>query len=237
MISKSLAPLGELAVREAGADGYALFRCAPEGIFEHLSGAGVAITPELLGGGSGIRVACYPLHSSGLQTGLLAFAFVNRMLTQAAQARLCRMAAAIGQVWQLSEAVETLAAVAAETGRLEAELADSKIASRTLGFLEEPPEAGDVVDAVTRHVQTVLSRFESNKILEKRRQDLEDELAERGLAARAKAVLRETSGLSEAAAHLHLRTLSRATRRPIREVALELIAHAGEADRTPAKNG
>jgi AmiR/NasT family two-component response regulator len=225
MSGESLHPLAALAMREAGADGYVLFRHAADGRLDRLSGAGVTITEELLAGGPGFSVSCYPLRSGGHPTGLLAFAFENRALTQAAKSRLCRMAAAIDQVWQLSEAAENLAAVAVEIAKLETELADSKIASRTLGFLEDPPEAGDVVDAVARHVQSVLSRFESNTLLEKRRQELEQELEERGLAARAKAVLRETGGFSEAAAHLHLRMLSRKTRRPIRDVALDVIAH------------
>jgi hypothetical protein len=226
MTGESLHPLAALAMREAGADGYALFRGATGGSLEPLSNAGLTITQEHLSGGAGVGIACYPLRSGGEQTGLLAFAFADRLLTQAARSRLCRMAAAIGQVWQLSESAQSLAAAASEIGKLEAELADSKIASRTLGFLEDPPEAGDVVDAVARHVQSVLSRFESNTLLEKRRQELEREIEERELAERAKAVLRETGGLSEAAAHLHLRMLSRKTRRPIREVAHELIEHA-----------
>lgn len=230
MTSESLHPLASLAMREAGADGYVLFRRTLDGQLDRVSGAGVPITEELLSGGAGLSVACYTLRSGDHPSGVLAFAFAHRALTQAARSRLCRMAVAIGQAWQLSETAQTIAAVAFEIGRLETELADSKIATRTLGYLEDPPtadnDAGDVVDAVTRHVQSVVGRVELNTLLEKRRKELEEELEERGLAAQAKAVLREKEGLSETAAHLRLRMLSRKTRRPIREVALELIEHA-----------
>jgi hypothetical protein len=68
--------------------------------------------------------------------------------------------------WQLSENAEVVAATALEIGRLETELADSKIASGTLGYLEDPPDAGDVVDAVARHVQSVLGRVDLTTLTE-----------------------------------------------------------------------
>jgi hypothetical protein len=241
MISESLHPLASLAMRGAGADGYVLFSRTPDGQLDRVSGAGVPITEELLSGGVGLSVASYTLRSGALgssndASGVLAFAFAKRALTQTARSRLCRMAVAIGQAWQLSETAQSIAAVALEIGRLETELADSKIGTRTLGYLEDPPhtlapnDGGDLVDAVTRHVQSVLSRVELNALLEKRRKELEDELEERGLAAQAKAVLRQTEGLSETAAHVRLRMLSRKSRRPIREIALELIEHANQRD-------
>jgi AmiR/NasT family two-component response regulator len=225
MTAESLHPLASLAMREAGADGYVLFRRSPDGGLHRVSGSGVPITEELLSGTPGFNVARYTLRAGDDPTGILAFAYANRTVTEAARSRLCRMAVAISQAWQLSETAEAIAAAALEIGRLETELADSKIATRTLGYLEDPPDAGDVVDAIARHVQSVLSRVELNTLLQKRKQELEKELEERQVTSRAKAVLRETAGLSESEAHVHLRMLSRKTRRPIREIALEMVEH------------
>ena len=226
---ESLQPLAALATREAGADGYALFRREADGGLTRLNGCGIRITEEMLSSGAGLTVACFPLHTGEQVTGLLAFGFEGRGITLTAQAQLSRMAAAIEQVWRLTDASDELVHLAARLGELEAALADSKIASRTRGFLQNPAEGRDLVDTVARHVESVLKPFESHDLLEQRTRLLEAELEERSITAQAKALLQATGGLSEEAAHLQLRLLSRKTRRPIREVALEVIAQSSIA--------
>jgi hypothetical protein len=224
---RSVHTLAALAAREAGADGYALFRRDAEGGYSHLGGSGDAITETDLAIEAGCSIVTFPLRSTEAAPAVLAFSFRGHSCTAAARSRLCRMTAAIEQVWRLSATAAGLAGLAVRIGELEAQLADSKIASRARGFLENPGDSQhDVVEAVTRHVQNVLRPFESNALFEKRRQELELEIEERDLTERAKAVLQKSSGLSEDAAHLHLRMISRKTRRPLRDVALEIL-HAG----------
>ncbi len=227
---ESLQPLAALATREAGADGYALFRRAADGSLTCINGCGIRITEEMLSSSAGLTVTCFPLHSGEQVTGLLAFGFEGSGITITAKARLSRMAVAIEHVWRLTGASEKLVHLAARLGELEAELADSKIATRTRGFLQNPHGDGrDLVDTVARHVESVLKPSESHEMVEQRTRLLEAELEERSITAQAKALLQVTDGLSEEAAHLQLRMLSRKTRRPIREVALELIAQSSIA--------
>ena len=221
---RSVHELAALATREAGAEGYALYLRDAEGSYTSLGGAGAAISETDLAVQACCSVITFPLHAPDAARALLAFSFRGRACTATARSRLCRMSAAIEQVWRLSGAATGLAEMAARIGELEARLADSKIASRARGYLENRGDSQhDVVEAVTRHVQNVLRPFDSNALFEKRRQELEAELEERELAERAKAVLQKCSGLSEDAAHLHLRQLSRKTRRPLREVALDVL--------------
>jgi AmiR/NasT family two-component response regulator len=74
-----------------------------------------------------------------------------------------------------------------------------------------------------RHIETVLRASQSLKLLEKTSQQLEEELAERKLTQTAKSILIETCGMSEEEAHLHLRSLSRKSRRPLKAIAQDLI--------------
>ena len=221
---QSVHTLAALAAREAGADGYAIYLGNSEDGYTRLGGEGAAITDADLAPKPCNSVVAFPLRALGAGSAVLAFLFRSRACTATSKSRLCRMSAAIEQVWRMAGVAADLAGVAARIGELEAQLADSKIASRTRGYLENRGDSQhDIVEAVTRHVQNVLRPFESNALFEKRRKELESELEERELAERAKAILRESSGLSEDAAHLHLRMVSRKTRRPLREVALDVL--------------
>jgi len=60
-------------------------------------------------------------------------------------------------------------------------------------------------------------------MLEQRLRELEEEIAERKLTTQAKVVLQSAYGMSEEQAHLHLRTISRRSRKPLREIAREVI--------------
>jgi hypothetical protein len=53
--------------------------------------------------------------------------------------------------------------------------------------------------------------------------ELEEKVAERKLVTKAKALLETRHGMSEEEAHLQLQAISRKTRKPVREVARELI--------------
>jgi AmiR/NasT family two-component response regulator len=60
-------------------------------------------------------------------------------------------------------------------------------------------------------------------MLEQRLPELEEEIAERKLTTQAKVVLQSAYSMSEEQAHLHLRTISRRSRKPLREIAREVI--------------
>jgi hypothetical protein len=112
---------------------------------------------------------------------------------------------------------------AARIGEMEAELMDAKIAARLTGLLEDGARAGDAIGRAEDHVEGVLRPSQFGTMLEQRLRELEEEIAERKLTAQAKAVLQSVYNMSEEQAHLHLRTISRKSRRPLKEVARELI--------------
>jgi hypothetical protein len=221
---RSIHELAVLATREAGADGYALYLCDPGRGHNLLNGAGEAIEETDLAQRACRSIVTFPLRTPSGESAVLAFTFGRRAITATAKSRLCRMSAAIERVWELANTSSGLMKIAVQIGELEAQLADWKILSRARGYLETSGNREhDVVEAVSRHVQNVLRPFESSALFENRRKELESELEERDLTEQAKAALRKTSGLSEDAAHLHLRMLSRKSRRPLREIALEVL--------------
>ncbi len=73
---------------------------------------------------------------------------------------------------------------------------------------------GSATEMVARFADTVLRQRETEIMLERLAAARETEVQERNLAA---------YGMSEEQAHQHLRAASRRSRRPLREVALELI--------------
>jgi len=120
-------------------------------------------------------------------------------------------------------AVHEYVGQAARIGELEAELVDAKIAARLSGLLVDGAGAKNLIDTIESHVEVVLRPKGFGAMLEQTLRELEDEIAERKLTTQAKAVLQSAQGMSEEQAHLHLRTISRKSRRPLKQVALELI--------------
>jgi hypothetical protein len=161
-------------------------------------------------------------------TGRLVFGFLSKEVPPFSQIVLGRVLAGIEAVWRLLERQDHYAALAARIGSLEAELADAKIADRTLGLLEKASGSPDALTAALRHIDSVLLTRQSASALERLAKELEDELAERALAVKAKAVLQSQYGMSEEQAHVHLRLTSRRSRRPMREIARELIEARGQ---------
>jgi AmiR/NasT family two-component response regulator len=54
-------------------------------------------------------------------------------------------------------------------------------------------------------------------------EDIQQEIAERDLANRAKALLQRRYGMSEDQAHVHLRLVSRKSRKRLRDVARDVL--------------
>jgi AmiR/NasT family two-component response regulator len=82
----------------------------------------------------------------------------------------------------------------------------------------------DAIDTIVRHAESVLRPSQLRTALGQFTKEIEQELAERELAARAKAVLQSRYGMSEDQAHVHLRLVSRQSRKRLRDVARDVLA-------------
>jgi len=112
---------------------------------------------------------------------------------------------------------------AARVGELETALADSKIADRARGMLADGVPLPDAIDTIVGHVESVLRPSQLRTALGQLTQEIEQEIAERELASRAKAVLQSRYGMSEDQAHLHLRLVSRKSRKRLCDVARDVL--------------
>lgn len=222
---QSLAPLAQLAMRESGADGFAIYAIDPgSGARVERCSGGLRV-PDT--GEGGFRSFSFPLRTNGEVTGRLVFGFIGKDAPPFSQIALGRIITGIEAVWSLFERQDRYATLATRIGILETELADSKIADRTLGLLEAASSSPDALTAAVRHIESVLRARQARNTFEQLVKELEEELAERELAMKAKAVLQSEHGMSEEQAHLHLRITSRRSRRPMRDIARELIETRG----------
>jgi hypothetical protein len=220
---QSLQPLALLALREAGGDGYAICDVDPASGRRTLKFSyGVPVPdPDLKT--AMFSVAAFPLRVDGTVTGTLSFVFRGDAISPEAKALLDRIAGPVEAVWQFAQIPASYAALATRIGELEAELADSKIADRARGLLGNVSRTEGPLDIVERHVEGVLRSIQLTKLLEEIYRELEDKVAERKLVTQAKGVLESLHGMSEEQAHLQLQAISRQTRKPVKDVARELI--------------
>lgn len=138
-----------------------------------------------------------------------------------------RYSALIAILRRQEQAIQSYARQAARIGEMEAALIDGKIAARAEGLLEEWRLDRDAIAILEAHMEGVLRPSRFATMLEQASRALEEELAERELTTQAKAVLQSKYSMSEEQAHVHLRSMSRKSRRPLKEVARELVS-AGE---------
>jgi len=219
MIPRSVESLALLAMREAGADGYAVHSLDPRALnFSY----GVPVDA------AGASVAAFPLDA----TAIISFVFLNKPIAAETRAQLERIAIQIEAVWRLAEIPQSCATLAARVGELEAELADSKITSRVRGLLDNHADTKFEPSLIEQHVENVLRANQLKRVLEELARDLEEKIAERSLIAEAKSVLHSLHGMSEQEAHYQLQAISRKSRKPIKQVAREFV----EARRTAASS-
>jgi ANTAR domain len=218
----SLHPLALLAAREAGADGFAIRQTDPEGEQRDAKLDWGVAAPEA--GETGLTVLSFPLHAEEEVTGVLTFVFRGVAVPPRAQALLKRIAPVIEEVWRLSLLPAAYARNATRIGELEIELADSKIADRARGMLAGGAPPRDAVDTIVRHVESVLRPGQFATVLKQLTDEIKQEIAERELANRAKAILQSRYGMSEDQAHVHLRLVSRKSRKRLRDVARDVLA-------------
>lgn len=221
MIPESLQPLALIGVQETGADGFAIHQIDQAGGQPELKLQWGAPPPEA---GETARTAIsLPLHAVGQVTGILTFVFRETVISPRAQSVLERIAGAIEEVWRLSLLPAAYARSAVRIAELETVLADSKIADRARGLLANGAPSQDAVGTILRHVESVLRPGPLGTVLRQLTEEMEQEIAERELANRAKAVLQTRYGMSEDQAHVHLRLVSRKSRKRLRDVARDLL--------------
>jgi AmiR/NasT family two-component response regulator len=224
----SLSALAEVGMRETGSDGYAFFQKTAETYqLECRQAGGRAIAEDALGalnpGAANPLVATYALGTEGV----LAFTFQDPARFSEVRRQLNRMAETIEAVWLAAQSVERYSQLANHVAHLETLLMDSKIADRTRGVLGTHRQ--DQIEAIARHVESVLRETPTRRLLQQISRELEEEVEERGLAGQAKAILQASKGMSEEEAHAHLRSASRKSRRRLKEVARDVIArHSSE---------
>lgn len=168
------------------------------------------------------RVICFPLGEGDSDTGAISFVFLTDPVPDSKRL-LARVAKAMQSIWQLWHAREAYARSVIRIAELEAELADSRIADRAIALLERPRPGMSLIDAVAESVDTVIRPYQLRPVLDQVARDLEHDLAEYRLVSKAKSVLQSRSGMSEEQAYLHLRLVSRQTRRRLRDIAVDLI--------------
>ena len=88
-----------------------------------------------------------------------------------------------------------------------------------VGYLVKPIQEADLAPAV----EIALARFQEFRELEKEVDDLQDQLETRKLVDRAKGILMDAQGLTEAAAFRRIQKMSMNTRKSMREIAQAII--------------
>jgi hypothetical protein len=229
---ESISALAHLAMRYSGADSYALYVLDPStGALELRSSAGpcppkpgdLTINVSLFQR-QGRSMRSYPLRVSASVVGMLAFSFGATPIPEDRIEVLDRMARAI-------ETLHCLPYLAAQlfdrVNGVETDIVTAKIGTRAQGLLddnrqEEAPHS-EAIEVIERHLETVLRSSRLWMALERLLRDGEEELAERKLTTQAKTLLQQVHGMSEQEAYQHLRAASRRSRKPIPDIAREVI--------------
>jgi AmiR/NasT family two-component response regulator len=121
---------------------------------------------------------------------------------------------------------ERIAPVILLTAYSQKDLVERAKAAGVVGYLVKPFREADLAPAI----EVALARFKEFDAMHKEVDDLQLALETRKLVDRAKGILMDTQGLSEADAFRKIQKMSMNTRKPMREVAEAIIlAHqAGE---------
>jgi hypothetical protein len=220
-LPRSVQALAQIALADAGADGYAIYQVDPITELRELKFTSGVPVPE--SGESGFTVDSFPLRVGESVSGILTFVFRRSAVTRTTRAGLERVAGAIEGVWRLALVPDIYSRNAARVGQLESELADAKIADRACGMLARGVPPRDAIDTIVRHVESVLRPGQLGTVLAQLSQEIEQEIAERELTSRAKALLQDRYGMSEDQAHVHLRLVSRKSRKRLHDVARDFL--------------
>lgn len=114
---------------------------------------------------------------------------------------------------------EDIAPVIFLTAYSQKELVEQAKEAGVVAYLVKPFRESDLAPAI----EIALARFEQFRALKKEVADLKEALETRKLVERAKGILMDTQGLSEAEAFRRIQKLSMDTRKPMKEVAEAII--------------
>ncbi len=114
---------------------------------------------------------------------------------------------------------ERLAPVVLLTAYSDQELISRAAEAGVIAYLIKPFQEADLAPAI----ELALARWQEFLALEKEVKELKEALETRKLVERAKGILMETQGLSEAQAFRKIQKLSMDTRKPMKEIAQAII--------------
>jgi len=114
---------------------------------------------------------------------------------------------------------ERVAPVVLLTAFSQRDLVDRAKEAGVVGYLVKPIQEADLAPAI----EIALSRFQEFRELEKEVDNLSDQLETRKLVDRAKGILMDTQGLTEAAAFRRIQKMSMNTRKSMKEIAQAIV--------------
>jgi response regulator NasT len=114
---------------------------------------------------------------------------------------------------------ERIAPAVLLTAFSERDLVERAKQAGVVGYLVKPIQEADLTPAI----EIALARFKEFRALELEVADLQDQLETRKLVDRAKGILMDTQGLTEAAAFRRIQKMSMNTRKSMREIAQAIV--------------
>ena len=114
---------------------------------------------------------------------------------------------------------ERIAPVLLLTAYSDRELVDRARDAGVVAYLVKPFREADLLPAI----EVAMARFAELRALDKQLGDLQEAMETRKIVERAKGLLMETQGLSEADAFRRIQQLSMNTRKPMKEIAQALL--------------
>ncbi|HZG65416.1 MAG TPA: ANTAR domain-containing protein, partial [Herpetosiphonaceae bacterium] len=99
------------------------------------------------------------------------------------------------------------------------ELVDRAREAGVVAYLVKPFREADLLPAI----EVAIARFQELRSLDKQLGDLQEAMETRKIVERAKGLLMETQGLTEAEAFRRIQQLSMNTRKPMKEIAQALL--------------
>lgn len=114
---------------------------------------------------------------------------------------------------------ERIAPVLLLTAYSQQDLVERAKEAGVVGYIVKPFRESDLAPAIA----VAMARFEEFQALERQVSDLKEALETRKLVDRAKGILMDTQGLTEAQAFRHIQKMSMNTRKPMKEIAEAII--------------
>jgi len=114
---------------------------------------------------------------------------------------------------------ERIAPVVLLTAYSDRDLIQQAREAGVVGYLVKPVQEANLGPAI----EVAMARFQEFRALEKEVDNLEDQLETRKLVDRAKGILMDTQGLTEAAAFRRIQKMSMNTRKSMKEIAQAII--------------